>query len=224
VVDENDNLTELAERLFADNGWDPFLEDEATLWILHYKLSSKQYSSIYHLVFSELRKIKPEFSKKHFLSKVNEIDIKQSINIVEKDFSVFTRTYFAKPSKDKEESFSGMFTELGLLAEVGEDSQKNHLYHISNLKQNTIPWQIVLYCILDNQNYGNSININSLFNESVGVGNLFAFNQEGLENKLVEISENLTDVVYKNDTGIKELQFKKNKPDGIKILESYYEK
>jgi len=82
----------------------------------------------------------------------------------------------------------------------------------------------VLYCILDNQNYGNSISINSLFNESIGVGNLFAFNQEELETKLVEISENLSDVVYKNDAGIKELQFKNKKPNGIEILESYYEK
>jgi Protein of unknown function (DUF4007) len=223
VVDENDNLTELAERLFADNGWDPFLEDEATLWLLHYKLSSKRYSSIYHLVFSELRKIKPEFSKNHFVSRVKEIDSKQSDKIVEKDFSVFTKTYFAKPSKDKEESFSGLFTELGLLTEVGEDSQKNQLYHVSNLKQDTIPWQIVLYCILDNRDYGNSISINSFFNESFGVGNLFAFNQEGLEKKLIEISDNLSNVVYKNDAGIKELQFKNKKPSGIKILESYYE-
>jgi hypothetical protein len=194
------------------------------LWLLHYKLSANQYSTVYHLIFAELRKIKPEFSKNHFIAKVKEIDAKQSDNIVGKDFAVFARSYFAKPSRDKEESFSGLFTDLGLLAEVGEDSQKNQLYHVSNLKQHAIPWQIVLYCILDNQNFSNSISINSLFNESIGIGNLFAFNQEGLEKKLIEISENITGVVYKNDAGIKELQFKNKKPNGIEILASYYEK
>lgn len=224
IVDENEKLTAFAEMLFADNGWDPFLEDEATLWLLHFKLSSKQYSSIYHVIFSELRKVRPEFSKNHFISQINEIDHNQSENIVAKDFSIFTRTYFAKDSSDKEESYSGLFTELGLLSEVGEDSQKNQLYHISNSKQNSIPWEVILFCILENENYGDSINIKSLFSDSKGVGSLFVFNQEGLENKLIEISENQKDIVYKNDAGVKELQFKKGKPSGIDILKGYYEK
>lgn len=224
VVDENEKLTELAEKIFAEDGWDPFLEDEATLWLLHYKLSSSQYSSIYHLIFSEFRKIKPEFSKNHFLARVKEFDAKQSDSILGTDFSVFTRTYFAKSSKDKEESFSGLFAELGLLTEVGEDSQKNDLYHISNEKQHSIPWQIVLYCILDNVNYSNSISFKSLFSEVNGVGNLLVFNQEGLENKLIEISQNMPEIVYKNDAGIKEIQFKNGKPNGIEILGQYYER
>lgn len=223
IVDEDGELTELAQKIFDDKGWDPFLEDEATLWLLHYKLSSKNYASIYHLIFSELRKVRPEFSSTHFLSLVNEIDAKQSENIVGKDFNVFTKTYFAKTSKDKEESFSGLLTELNLLQEVDEDAQKNKIYHINNVKQDSIPWQVVLYCILDNENYGASISVNELFNDQKGIGNLFAFTKEGLENKLSEISENHRDIVYKNDAGIKELQFKK-KLNGIKLLAEYYEK
>ncbi len=223
IVDENEKLTDLAENLFSDNGWDPFLEDEATLWLLHYKLSTSKYSSIYYLIFTELRKIRPEFTRNHFISLVNEIDSTQNESIVVKDFNVFTKTYFAKPSTDKEESYSGLFSELGLLTDVGEDSQKNDLYHINNSKQSSIPWQIVLYCILDNENYGNSISIKSLFSESKGVGNIFAFNQEELENKLIEISEHVPNVVYKNDAGVKELQFKTEKPNDITILKSYYD-
>jgi hypothetical protein len=223
MLDENNQLTKLATNIFDDkSGWDPFLEDEATLWLLHYKLSSKQYSTIYNLIFSELRKMRPEFTKNHFVSQVKEIDLKQSDNIVAKDFSVFTRTYFAKPSKDKEESFSGLFTDLGLLTEVGKDNQENVLYHINNNKQASIPWQIVLFCILDNDIYGNSISFNSFFSEDKGIGNIFAFNQEDLENKLLEINDNEKDIIYKNDAGVKELQFKVNKPNGIEILNKYY--
>ncbi|PWH85412.1 DUF4007 family protein [Brumimicrobium oceani] len=223
IVNDNNELTELAIKIFDNkNGWDPFLEDEATLWLLHYQLNAKQYSTIYHLIFSELRKIRPEFTKNHFLALVNEIDSKQSDNIVAKDFSAFTRTYFAKPSKDKEESFSGLFTDLGLLTEVGKDSQDNTLYHIYNNKQASIPWQIILFCILDNNNYGNSISFNSLYSEVNGIGNIFAFNQQELENKLIEISENEKDIIYKNDAGVKEFQFKADKPSGLAILNKYY--
>jgi hypothetical protein len=223
LIEKDNSLTVLAQKLFNDvDGWDPFLEDEATLWLLHYELTSRQYSSTYNLIFSDLRKIRPEFTKNHFLARIKELDSKQTDNIVSKDFSVFTRTYFAKKSKDKEESFSGLFTELGLLAEVGKDSESNDLYHISNSKQSTIPWQVVLFCILDNPEYGMSISFNSLFSGSRGVGNLLAFNQETLEEKLIEISENLEGIVYKNDAGVKELQFKNEKPIGIHVLNSYY--
>lgn len=223
LIDDNDNLTHLAEKIFSDKGWDPFLEDDATLWLLHYKLSSKKYSSIYNIIFSEIRKVKPEFSKQHFIARINELDSSQSENIVGKDFSVFTRSYFAKPSTDKEESFSGLFTDLELLSEVGEDSKKNQLYHVSNRRQTSIPWQIILFCILDNDSYNDSISFKSLMLDENGIGNLFALSQEGLENKLIEIDSNNSDIIYRNDAGVKELQFKNGKPSKFEILNRYYE-
>lgn len=222
MLNDEGELTELANFLFGENGWDPYLEDEATLWLLHYKLSSKKYASIYNLIFTELRKVKTEFTSKNLVSLVNEIDSKQSDGIVNKDFTVFTRTYFAKPSKDKEESYSGLMTELNLLHEVGEDSEKHKLYHISNENQDSIPWQVVLYCILDNEAYGTSISLNSLLNDTKGVGALFAFNKEGLETKLDQISQEVSGVVYKNDAGVKELQIKEE-INPINVLADYYE-
>lgn len=64
--DEQKQLSELAIRLFADDGWDPYLEDQGTLWLLHYLLVKNSYASSYHLVFSELRKRRPEFNESHF--------------------------------------------------------------------------------------------------------------------------------------------------------------
>lgn len=223
MLNDEGDLTELSKKLFGEGGWDPYLEDEATLWLLHYKLSAKKYASVYHLIFTELRKVKTEFTSNHFVSLVNELDSKQSDGIVGKDFTVFTRTYFAKPSKDKEESFSGLLTELNLLHEVGDDSEKNRMFHIYNENQNAIPWQLVLFCILDNENYGSSIGLNALFNDDKGVGTIFAFNKEGLEGKLDEMSNELSGVTYKNDAGVKELQLNKS-INGMKILADYYEK
>lgn len=224
LLSDKENLTELATKIFDDNGWDPFLEDEATLWLLHYKLSSSDHASIYKLIFSELRKTRPEFSKLHLINQVKELEVNQSENIVDKDFAVFVRTYLAKPSSDKEESYSGLLTDLGLLVEVGEDNQKNQLYHISNTNPQSLPWQVVLFCILENENYNDSISVKLMYSDPKGVGTIFALNHDQLEDKLLEISENVDDVVYKNDAGVKELQFKKSRPDGYKILDSYYER
>lgn len=223
IVDEDLKVNDWANNIFKEGGWDPYMEDEATLWLLHYKLCQTNYSSIYHFIFTELRKVRPEFSKNHFISKVLEMDSGQSVNSLEKDFTVFTRSYFAKPSKDKEESFSGLFSELELLKEAGEDNQNNQLYHISNNKEGSIPWQLILYCILQNKEYGNSISFKML-TSSKGISSIFAISFDELENKLIEIGANIEGVVYKNDAGVKELQFKNSKPRAIAILKAYYEK
>ncbi len=33
------SATDLGHKLFGDSGWDPFLEDDATLWLLHWQLA-----------------------------------------------------------------------------------------------------------------------------------------------------------------------------------------
>ncbi len=33
--------TEFGDRLLADDGWDPYLEDEGTLWLIHWNLASR---------------------------------------------------------------------------------------------------------------------------------------------------------------------------------------
>jgi len=223
IVNEDSEINEWANHIFKDDGWDPYMEDEATLWLLHYKLCQNNYSSIYNFIFTELRKVRPEFSKQHFILKVSDKDKGQSKNSLDKDFTVFTRTYFAKPSKDKEESFSGLFSELELVKEAGEDNQNNQLYHISNRRENLIPWQLILYCILENESFGDSISIKDLTSPK-GLASIFVFSIDELENKLIEIGNNIKGVVYKNDAGVKELQFKNGKPKAIEILKAYYEK
>lgn len=223
LVSEENKTSELADKLFGEKGWDPFLEDEATLWLLHYQLNASKYSSIYHLIFSEIRKIRPEFTKNHLISYVNENDSTQSENIVGKDFGVFTKSYLVDKSSDKEDSYSGLFTELELLENIGKDAQRNELYHISNKKQESIPWQILLYCIVENRNYSNSVSVKSMYSDDNGIGNIFALSKDNLEFKLKEIEGNWKGVTYSSDAGIKELQFKNSKPNPIEVLKNYYE-
>jgi hypothetical protein len=221
IVNEDGNITQFANRLFQEDGWDPFLEDEASLWLLHFQLVNRNYASIYPIIFTNLRKVKPDFSKNHLVNLVLEIDNKQNENTLDKDFTVFVRTYFAQNSNDKEESFSGILHELGLLKE-SDSTGSGKAYHVINTKQASIPAAIVLYAILENEDFESSISMNSLLGPGISVGNIFAFTPEGLENKLIEIAEQFPDIVYRNNAGIKELQFKGEKPESLDILNQYY--
>lgn len=58
VLDSKDCITEFGERMFSSNGYDPYLEDEASLWLLHYQLVKTGYASTYNIVFNQFRKEK----------------------------------------------------------------------------------------------------------------------------------------------------------------------
>ena len=223
IVDEDKNINPLFHQVFSHNGWDPYLENEGTLYLLHYSLCSENLSSSYNIIFRELRKIKPEFTKKHFVDLILDKDSSQNPKLLEKDFSVFVRNYsISKSDKIKEEGYSGVLNELVLLHELEKNRNGDILYRIENRNQEEIPVEIILYCILSNSNYGSSISFNNLYSDEKGIGNIFCFDQDKLEDKLIEISEEFDFVTYNSEAGVKELQFK-NKPEGLEILRGYYE-
>lgn len=217
VDTENKGLKPIADKIFSQGGWDPFLEDEGTLWLLHYQVVAQDFASIYSIVFNELRKRKPLFTQANFKDLVRELGDKTSSNSLKTDFQAFTRTYVSKRNdKDLEDSFSGILTELGLVIE-----QKGGL-EIEPAKRSNLPLPILLYCLVDQHTGSSSISFESLYSQKNSVGSVFALSREGLNELLEGISEEFKNVTYSNEAGIRELQFKKQ-IDPLNILKEYYE-
>jgi hypothetical protein len=228
IIDNKDIPTEFGKRLFDDeNGYDPFLEDEASLWLLHYQLVKNGFASIYSIIFNEFRKEKLFFNKETFVNYVKRIgesntDLNFNENTVAKDFIVFANLYKNDPeSKDVEDSFSGILSEIELLKTTGKGKEEQ--FYIENTERDNLPEAVVLFTILDNSNYGNSISLNSLEFDLNSPGSIFALNRSGLMNKISEIVSEFKDITFTDQAGIKELQFKK-KSDAYKILDTYYGK
>lgn len=228
IIDSKDVPTEFGILLFDDEkGFDPFLEDEASLWLLHYQLVKSGYSTIYSIIFNEFRKEKLFFNKETFVNYVKRIaeadsSLNFNENTVSKDFIVFANLYKCDgDSKNIEDSFSGILSELELLKTNGKG--KDEQYFIENNERDNLPNSVVLYAILDNTNYGNSISLNTLEFEINSPGSIFALNRSGLINKISEIVSEYNDIIYTDQAGIKELQFK-NKLNANQIIEKYYGK
>jgi Protein of unknown function (DUF4007) len=221
VIDDKQEISPLYRALLKTNGWDPYIENEGTLLLLHYQLCANKKSSIYNLLFKELRKIKPEFSRDNFVKYVKDIDSSQNEKLLEKDFSVFLRMYGSNNEKNTDDGYRGLLTELDFLNEIGENQSKTKLYRLENKSQKDIPEAILLYCIISNSDYGSSISFNSLYNNDRGVGNIFCLDQDVLESKLVAIAANYKNITYNSEAGIKELQIK-SKIRPIDILKKYY--
>lgn len=228
IIDSEDIPTEFGNRLLDDeNGYDPFLEDEASLWLLHYNLVNNGFSSIYSIIFNEFRKEKLFFNKETFVNYMKRIgesspDLNFNENTVAKDFIVFANLYKSDPeSKDVEDSFSGILSEIELLKTIGKG--KDEHFFIENSERYNLPESIVLYAILDNPNYGNSISLNSLEFDWNSPGSIFALNRSGLMNKISDIVDGFKDITFTDQAGLKELQFKK-KLAAYTILDLHYGK
>ena len=68
LLSSDDKLSPFAHKLLANNGYDPYLEDEASLWLLHFQLVNNGFSSTYSIVFNELRREKIEFTRDNFIA------------------------------------------------------------------------------------------------------------------------------------------------------------
>jgi len=228
ITDNKDVPTEFGKRLFDDeNGYDPFLEDEASLWLLHYQLVKTGYASTYYIIFNEFRKEKLFFNKEtyvNYLKRISESnnDLNFNENTVGKDFTVFTNLYKNDPeSKNVEDSFTGILSEIELLNSTGTGNDVQ--FFIENSERDSLPEFVVLYSILDNSNYGNSIGLNSLEFDINSPGSIFALNRLGLMNKISDIVSEFKEITFTDQAGIKELQFK-NKVEAYTVLDKYYGK
>jgi len=218
----NDELTEIATLLLDDNGYDPYLEDDGTLWLLHYFLVKNKLATTYSLIFNYFRKEKIEFTRDNFIQFVQRVMGNQNENTLTTDFSVFIRMYLSNESKskDKEDNLSELLNELNLVETYKYD--KTDFYIVESKERSEIPEDILLYAILDSGNFDLSVNLKSLETDFNNVGNIFAISRYGLLSKIQSLVEKYDFLVFNDQAGIKELQFK-NKPESLEILKNYYE-
>lgn len=234
IIDKDGLLTDFANYILDDAGKDPYIEDEATLWLLHYQLITQNIASTYSLIFNEFRREKIEFTRDNFIAfvvrKAEELNMSQiNKNTLSTDFEVLTKMYIRTDaqSKDREDTFSGLLTELNIIQEEKRkvDDKTVTFYSISTEDKSEIPDEVLLYSILDSGNFDKSISLYTIEQEFNQAGSVFAMGRTGLINKIESISSNKKfnkyGITFNDHAGIKELQFKE-KPNKFEILKNYY--
>jgi hypothetical protein len=216
LLDENDRPNAFADFLFRPvGGFDPFLEDDQSLWLLHYQLVKHGFSSIYKLIFNEFRKEKIQFTKEQFqafaLRKINNANLKT----VADDFDVFKKMYLSKSedSKVAEDSFLGLLADLQLLR-----LQQKGTYYIEQTERPTLSAKVLLYTILDNENYGYSVSLQALENDEDSPGTIFALSRQNLLDKIEELTAAYDWINYSDQAGVRELQFRQKPADLLSIF------
>lgn len=227
--------SELASLLLSDDGWDPYLEDIGSLWLLHYELVSNNHASIYNLAFNHFRKHRTEFTKEHLITflknRSSEGDKLPADSTLETDIGVFLKTYVSPPSlesrKNIEDQFSSLLLELNLIKEIEDvevtENEKKTWYKFETSIQETLPNEVFLYAILDNDRYGSSITIQELLNSDNSLGSIFLLTPDALITKIESLTSQFDNIVYTDDGGIRQIQIKdKDSFNPHDVLSDYY--
>ncbi len=238
LVNENNKTTDIAGFLLDDNGSDPFLEDIGSIWILHYLLVKSNYSSIYNLVFNELRKERSVFNKKQLIAFIKRKFSENNDNTfnqgtIEKDISVLLRLYsrvdFQSVSKDFEDEISSLMIGLDLISSTIEEEikegtnkrEKVEWYHLHGENRPNLPVEIILFSILDNFEGAKNISLKRLEIEPNSPGMVFLLSRDALYTKLKELENSFPGIILSETAGNTILVLP-DEMDKWNILKNYY--
>jgi hypothetical protein len=222
--------TEIGRALIGEFGFDPYLEDTASLWLLHWQIASNiEHCTTWFWLFNHLRSV--EFTKEMIFSGIQEW-LEQtgkkavSENLLKRDIDVCLRTYVhSKAGKGgiTEETFDCPLTELNLIVEL--DDGKTYQFHRG--EQENLPNEMFLFALSEYwRKYNptaNSVSLEKIINDVGSPGKVFKIDENSAVYRLEQI-EDFSDgaFVYAESAGLKEIFRKKELPDFV-WLEHYYQ-
>ncbi len=219
-------LTPIGTALLGSGGWDPYLEDPASLFLLHWHLiRSAVPATTWHLGFLVFRE--PSFRKadlKQFLlRRVSDSDANVADGLLERDIDCFVRTY--APSRNaallREETMDCPLVELDLLRETGP-----HAYQFTLGPKPTLPAEIFGYALLDyhatHHAVRSTIGVGECLYDSYSPGQAFKLDENSIVTYIQELERLTHGAISMDETaGIAQIYLHR-RLDPFALLQGYY--
>lgn len=154
-------VTEFGRALLSKNGFDPFLEDVRTLWLIHWKLASHVNEPLFAWNFLLNNWHHPEINRTEvlqiFKKKSEQLDRKLSPITLEQHFDVFLHTYVPTRSRKgdiQEDNLDCPLVELQLIVKAGErvidnTGKREPIYAFRWEEKPEITPELFDYCLAD---------------------------------------------------------------------------
>jgi len=225
-------LTPLGEAIFDENGFDPYLDDPATLWLIHYQIATNtDQATAWYWAFNVLRG--HQFTPSTFAKKVHEWAQQQkpsmrpaSDNTLQRDVNCFIRTYCHSRQKANtavaEETFDCPLVELNLIAELPDSDS----YEFQRGEKDTLPIEVVAWALdtfwKDDLFQRESRPFSDLMYAPSSPGRVFRLDEDTMTIYLEDL-EQLTDGAFRYDetSGLKQL-YRHKDLNRMEFLERYY--
>ena len=221
--------TVFGDNIFADNGFDPYLEDVATLWLIHWQLTTNiNRATTWFWAFSIFGQ--NEFSKDTFISELIDWTERNARNhiseeSIKRDVDCFLRTYV--PSRltkttIMEDTFDCPLVELDLISS-SPDGNGHRFYRGPKPSLPIEIFAAALSEFWDTLSGQNELTFADIAYSPKSPGRIFQLDEDTLAEYLDGL-ESLTDgaLRYDETVGMKQV-YRDQNIDPMKLLGIYYE-
>ena len=235
VIEKIENafqVTDFGKFIFdEESGCDPYLEDEATIWLLHWKIASNpELATSIYWFFNLFHK--PEFTAQELTDAIEQfakdnVSGRSSKNTLKNDMSVLLRMYCTPRSKSiaQDDLLDTPFSILQLISQLVDTKR----YAISVGDQEHLPTEVLGFAVdsLFEETGGSSISIDDFMygrNDYAAPGSIFCLTETAFLSKLDQLILERPDTYKLTDTaGVNQLYKLPNaKIDPMSNLISYY--
>ena len=219
----------IARKLLLDAPWDPFLEDDASLWLIHWLLVSNPFiATTWQVVFSLFQR--PDASKREIVDFVAAFAEKHAVAVNEgslsRDVDCFFRTYAPARTIGKqgvaEESFDCPLQELNLL----QASPDGELYRFAIGSKPSLPTAVFGFALAEyfdrTRGEVKTMSIQECLYGIGSPGQAFKLDENSLIEHIEELARLTHDKIILDETaGLKQI-YRKQPIDPLKLLAGYY--
>jgi len=232
VLEERDRQsfpTNFGQQLLDDEGWDPFLENPASLWLLHWNLL-KELCTATAWAFAFNQFSATEFTTENLLEDLRDyaegFSGKTADSSLKKDVSCILRMYAEQESKKgpTEDSIDCPFTELRLLYSVGDGRR----YEFQVGPKETLPAEIVVAACLEfahaSENESSAMGISRLAHLPGSPGRVFKLSEAAIAEAIEQVAHQRENLYISDSAGLQQLQYE-GEPEAMagEILGRYFE-
>ena len=231
-------LTKFAKVIFTENNFDPYLEDPATLWLIHWQIATNiNQATTWYWVFNTLRENRfalDTFKKElyewtrwtykdgqHGRRKLRTV----SDNTLQRDVNCFIRTYCQSRHTVEvvEDTFDCPLVELNLIAELPNGNE----YEFQRGEKKTLPIEVVAVTLDAFWTLrfpkADTLPFSELMYAPLSPGRIFRLDEDTLTIYLENLTQ-LTEGVlqYDETAGLKQVYRRQRDLNQIELLERYY--
>lgn len=221
---ENDNASWLGHYLFDNQtGRDKYIEDLATLWLLHFHLIFCGEASIYNLFFCDFQREHSSFQREQIANYIKIRLIENGTpsifnkNTITKDIGVLLQNYVLPRKSQSNEDYSSLLIDLDLIRQNSEGGG----YFFNAEGKRKVTKEVFLYGLLKVMGEDKSISYDAIREQ---IGYIFCMTDIELIQMLKQLASDYSEnLAYSDIAGIRQVQIIKDL-DPVQVLNDYYEK
>jgi hypothetical protein len=223
-------ISAFGQQVFGPKGWDPYLEDPATIWLLHWNVArTPEHATAWYWIFNHMPQ--PEFSRSDLVGWLRKLAqdenwVKAEAS-VKRDVDCLVRSYVSTPATKKvslEDTLDCPLAELGLVREFGGRSS----FLLVRSERSSLSDEVFAYTVIEFlrsvRTEAKTASVNTLAFQPGSPGRVLCLNEDAVLARLERL-ERLTGgaLSFDETAGLRQVLIRRL-PEATAMLARHYER